>query len=154
MTSNVVCEGPFHSSPPFLRILRMGSYDIILPSPLHPLLLPSSLPPPPLFTPSSSPLHSLLPSSLPPPLFTPSSPLHSLLPSSLPPPPLFTPSSSPLHPLLLPSSPPAGLGEFRIRDLNDEINKLLREKKHWEERIRELGGPDYEVGKGGEGGGR
>ncbi|KAL5515172.1 hypothetical protein EMCRGX_G000302 [Ephydatia muelleri] len=37
-----------------------------------------------------------------------------------------------------------GLGEFRIRDLNDEINKLLREKKHWEERIRELGGPDYE----------
>ena len=25
----------------------------------------------------------------------------------------------------------AGLGEFRIRDLNDEINKLLREKGHW-----------------------
>nr|CAG4652002.1 EOG090X09UC [Triops cancriformis] len=37
----------------------------------------------------------------------------------------------------------AGLGEFRIRDLNDEINKLLREKRHWERRIRELGGPDY-----------
>lgn len=37
----------------------------------------------------------------------------------------------------------AGLGEFRIRDLNDEINKLLREKRHWEIRIRELGGPDY-----------
>ncbi|KAM9759722.1 pre-mRNA-splicing factor ISY1 homolog [Menidia menidia] len=37
----------------------------------------------------------------------------------------------------------AGLGEFRIRDLNDEINKLLREKGHWEFRIRELGGPDY-----------
>ncbi|XP_075869483.1 pre-mRNA-splicing factor ISY1 homolog isoform X2 [Nelusetta ayraudi] len=37
----------------------------------------------------------------------------------------------------------AGLGEFRIRDLNDEINKLLREKRHWEVRIRELGGPDY-----------
>jgi len=37
----------------------------------------------------------------------------------------------------------AGLGEFRIRDLNDEINKLLREKSHWEYRIRELGGPDY-----------
>ncbi|XP_027323764.2 pre-mRNA-splicing factor ISY1 homolog [Anas platyrhynchos] len=37
----------------------------------------------------------------------------------------------------------AGLGEFRIRDLNDEINKLLREKGHWEVRIRELGGPDY-----------
>lgn len=37
----------------------------------------------------------------------------------------------------------AGLGEYRIRDLNDEINKLLREKGHWEVRIRELGGPDY-----------
>uniref|UniRef100_A0A8C4VTX9 Pre-mRNA-splicing factor ISY1 homolog n=1 Tax=Gopherus evgoodei TaxID=1825980 RepID=A0A8C4VTX9_9SAUR len=35
------------------------------------------------------------------------------------------------------------LGEFRIRDLNDEINKLLREKGHWEVRIKELGGPDY-----------
>lgn len=35
-----------------------------------------------------------------------------------------------------------GLGEFRIRDLNDEINKLLREKKRWEDRIVELGGPD------------
>ena len=34
----------------------------------------------------------------------------------------------------------AGLGEFRIRDLNDEINKLLREKGHWETRIIELGG--------------
>jgi pre-mRNA-splicing factor ISY1 len=38
-----------------------------------------------------------------------------------------------------------GLGEFRIRDMNDEINKLLREKRHWEERILELGGPDYNV---------
>ncbi|XP_039627498.1 pre-mRNA-splicing factor ISY1 homolog [Polypterus senegalus] len=37
----------------------------------------------------------------------------------------------------------AGLGEFKIRDLNDEINKLLREKGHWEVRIKELGGPDY-----------
>lgn len=36
----------------------------------------------------------------------------------------------------------AGLGEFRIRDLNDEINKLLREKRHWENRILELGGRD------------
>ena len=27
--------------------------------------------------------------------------------------------------------------------MNDEINKLLREKFHWEERIRELGGADY-----------
>jgi len=31
----------------------------------------------------------------------------------------------------------------RIRDLNDEINKLIREKGHWEKRIVELGGPDY-----------
>ncbi|GIY10366.1 pre-mRNA-splicing factor ISY1 homolog [Caerostris darwini] len=37
----------------------------------------------------------------------------------------------------------AGLGEFRIREINDEINKLLREKGHWETRIVELGGPDY-----------
>lgn len=39
----------------------------------------------------------------------------------------------------------AGLGEFRIRDLNDEINKLLREKRRWEERIVELGGADLGV---------
>jgi pre-mRNA-splicing factor ISY1 len=37
----------------------------------------------------------------------------------------------------------AGLGEGRIRELNDEINKLLREKGHWQRRIKELGGPDY-----------
>jgi len=37
----------------------------------------------------------------------------------------------------------AGLGEFRIRDLNDHINKLLREKGHWETRITELGGKAY-----------
>ncbi|CAH1784577.1 unnamed protein product [Owenia fusiformis] len=37
----------------------------------------------------------------------------------------------------------AGLGEFKLRDLNDEINKLLREKGHWEDQIKELGGPDY-----------
>ncbi|KAK3435351.1 pre-mRNA-splicing factor ISY1 homolog [Eucalyptus grandis] len=36
-----------------------------------------------------------------------------------------------------------GLGEHRIRDLNDEINKLIREKSHWERRIVELGGPNY-----------
>jgi hypothetical protein len=36
-------------------------------------------------------------------------------------------------------NPPRG----RIRDLNDEINKLIREKGHWERRIVELGGPDY-----------
>lgn len=37
----------------------------------------------------------------------------------------------------------AGLGEHRLRDLNDEINKLIREKSHWERRILELGGPNY-----------
>mmetsp|Transcript_68124 Transcript_68124/g.154116 ORF Transcript_68124/g.154116 Transcript_68124/m.154116 type:complete len:270 (+) Transcript_68124:110-919(+) len=37
----------------------------------------------------------------------------------------------------------AGLGEHRIRDLNDHINKLLREKHHWHKRIKELGGGDY-----------
>jgi pre-mRNA-splicing factor ISY1 len=36
-----------------------------------------------------------------------------------------------------------GLGEFKLRDLNDEINKLLRLKSAWEGRIKELGGPDY-----------
>jgi len=38
------------------------------------------------------------------------------------------------------------LGEHRIRDLNDHINKLLREKKHWERQIKLLGGPDYQRG--------
>ncbi|KAJ6223899.1 hypothetical protein RDWZM_002444 [Blomia tropicalis] len=40
----------------------------------------------------------------------------------------------------------AGLGEHRIRDLNDQINKLLREKKHWEQRIKELGGVEIKGG--------
>lgn len=35
------------------------------------------------------------------------------------------------------------LGEHKVRDLNDSINKLLREKKHWERQIKILGGPDY-----------
>ena len=39
----------------------------------------------------------------------------------------------------------AGLGEHAIRDLNDVINKLLREKYHWNRRIKELGGRDYNV---------
>lgn len=37
----------------------------------------------------------------------------------------------------------SSLGEYKVRDLNDEINKLLREKGHWERRIIELGGPNY-----------
>lgn len=39
----------------------------------------------------------------------------------------------------------AGLGEFRIRDLNDEINTLLRTRHQWELRIVALGGPNYKV---------
>ena len=45
----------------------------------------------------------------------------------------------------------AGLGEARLRDLNDEINKLLREKGHWERQIKALGGPDHSQ-RGGAGG--
>ncbi|KAL7754324.1 NineTeen Complex (NTC) component [Sorochytrium milnesiophthora] len=37
----------------------------------------------------------------------------------------------------------AGLSEPQVRDLNDEINKLFKEKWMWEKRIHELGGPDY-----------
>ena len=36
-----------------------------------------------------------------------------------------------------------GLDEHRVRDLNDSINKLSREKGHWERQIKALGGPDY-----------
>lgn len=31
--------------------------------------------------------------------------------------------------------------ESQVRDLNDEINHLLRTKKHWDARVEELGGP-------------
>jgi len=37
----------------------------------------------------------------------------------------------------------ANLPEHKLRDLNDEINKFMREKGHWERRIVELSGPDY-----------
>lgn len=37
------------------------------------------------------------------------------------------------------------LGEHKIRDINDKINKLLRERKSWERQIKALGGPDYEL---------
>ena len=36
-----------------------------------------------------------------------------------------------------------GMGEHAIRDLNDNINKLFREKWQWNKRIIELGGEDY-----------
>jgi pre-mRNA-splicing factor ISY1 len=35
------------------------------------------------------------------------------------------------------------LGEHTIRDLNDEINKKMREKHHWNRRIKDLGGLDF-----------
>ena len=35
------------------------------------------------------------------------------------------------------------LSDFQIRDLNDEINKAMREKHMWEVQIRNLGGPNY-----------
>ncbi|KAK9471115.1 Isy1-like splicing factor [Dipodascopsis tothii] len=35
------------------------------------------------------------------------------------------------------------LSDYQIRDLNDEINKLLREKHVWELQLRKLGGPNY-----------
>ena len=37
----------------------------------------------------------------------------------------------------------ATLGEFRIRELNDDINKLMRQRHYWDRRILELGGADY-----------
>lgn len=40
------------------------------------------------------------------------------------------------------------LSDFQVRDLNDEINKLMREKHMWEAQIRGLGGPNYMRGGG------
>ncbi|KAF5310395.1 hypothetical protein D9611_012112 [Ephemerocybe angulata] len=37
----------------------------------------------------------------------------------------------------------AGLTDYEVRDLNDEINKLLREKRNWESQIIALGGANY-----------
>lgn len=36
-----------------------------------------------------------------------------------------------------------GLSDYEVRDLNDEINKLMREKGHWETQILALGGANY-----------
>ncbi|KAJ5077983.1 pre-mRNA-splicing factor isy1 [Anaeramoeba ignava] len=36
------------------------------------------------------------------------------------------------------------LSDHKLRELNDEINKWIQKKIEWEERIKELGGPDYE----------
>lgn len=37
----------------------------------------------------------------------------------------------------------AGLTDYEVRDLNDEINKIVREKRHWENQIVALGGANY-----------
>ncbi|KAH9171866.1 pre-mRNA-splicing factor ISY1 [Lactarius sanguifluus] len=37
----------------------------------------------------------------------------------------------------------SGLTDYEVRDLNDEINRLLREKRHWENQIIALGGANY-----------
>ncbi|KAI0795721.1 pre-mRNA-splicing factor ISY1 [Abortiporus biennis] len=37
----------------------------------------------------------------------------------------------------------SGLTDYEVRDLNDEINKLMREKRHWENQIVALGGANY-----------
>ncbi|PWN44332.1 Isy1-domain-containing protein [Ceraceosorus guamensis] len=39
-----------------------------------------------------------------------------------------------------------GLTDYEVRDLNDEINKLIREKGHWESQIVNLGGANYKRG--------
>jgi hypothetical protein len=41
-----------------------------------------------------------------------------------------------------------GLSDYEVRDLNDEINKLLREKHHWENQIITLGGANYKRAAG------
>ena len=37
----------------------------------------------------------------------------------------------------------SALSDYQVRDLNDEINRLMREKHMWELQIRNLGGPNY-----------
>ncbi|KAK5828589.1 ISY1 splicing factor [Linnemannia elongata] len=39
----------------------------------------------------------------------------------------------------------SSISDFQIRDLNDEINKLMREKYRWEQQIVDLGGVDYRI---------
>ncbi|ORY90753.1 Isy1-like splicing factor [Leucosporidium creatinivorum] len=41
-----------------------------------------------------------------------------------------------------------GLTDYEVRDINDEINKLLREKHHWENQIIALGGANYKRAAG------
>ena len=41
----------------------------------------------------------------------------------------------------------AGLGEHRVRELNDEINKSNKVKSYWDTRVVELGGGDQTKGR-------
>jgi pre-mRNA-splicing factor ISY1 len=43
----------------------------------------------------------------------------------------------------------ASLSDYQIRDINDEINKVMKEKYVWEIQLRNLGGPNYGIGTGG-----
>jgi hypothetical protein len=38
------------------------------------------------------------------------------------------------------------LSDYQIRDLNDDINRFMKEKYVWEVQLRNLGGPNYGVG--------
>jgi pre-mRNA-splicing factor ISY1 len=40
----------------------------------------------------------------------------------------------------------ASLSDYQIRDLNDDINRMMKEKYVWEVQLRNLGGPNYGVG--------
>jgi len=42
----------------------------------------------------------------------------------------------------------ASLSDYQIRDLNDDINRMMKEKYVWEVQLRNLGGPNYGVGTG------
>lgn len=46
------------------------------------------------------------------------------------------------------------LSDYQVRDVNDEINRLMREKHMWEVQIRNLGGPNYMRAAAGGGGAR
>lgn len=40
----------------------------------------------------------------------------------------------------------SSLSDYQIRDINDDLNRLMREKSVWEMQIRNLGGPNYARG--------
>jgi len=42
----------------------------------------------------------------------------------------------------------ASLSDYQIRDLNDDINRMMKEKYVWEVQLRNLGGPNYGISAG------